>query len=200
MQYGYQEIKEKEWTFSRYLKAFFPALMAINFSLMLLEIPELVDLLLYEVELNFYLPALIILTSVTVGISLSLFSPIWFLQDGGISYSNVEKADENSDLIEARSLGGWYYRLLKGYAGIGVLFSYYSFFTYFIGSLSTDMTTTILLMVFFIPYPIIVAIGAIPAVILLDLTKNHRTKYVRKIAKKFGITDEIEISFKKKGQ
>ena len=48
------------------------------------------------------------LLSITVGVSMFLFSAVWFLIDAGIVYSNAEKVKDNRDLVVVRSVGGWY--------------------------------------------------------------------------------------------
>ncbi|MFX0003797.1 MAG: hypothetical protein ACFE9C_08985 [Candidatus Hodarchaeota archaeon] len=43
----------------------------------------------------------------TIGIAMALFSPIWFLLDAGISYSNQKKVENTEKLVESKSVGGY---------------------------------------------------------------------------------------------
>ncbi len=52
-------------------------------------------------------------------------------------------------------------------------------------------------LVFFFGFPVFVLIATIPSLIILDITKEHRIRYVRTVAGKMGITDFVEISFEK---
>lgn len=40
-------------------------------------------------------------------------------------------------------------------------------------------------------------ITVIPSLIILDITKEHRIRFVRNFAQRMGITDFVEISFEK---
>ena len=125
-------------------------------------------------------------------ISMALFSPIWSLFDSGIVYTNQEKVKNKKEPFEVRSVGSWYMYLMKGYAGVAVIFSYYSFFIAMLEA-GVFMFVEIIL----IPLmPIILTIAALPAIIILDLTTEHRTRYILKCAKKFGIIKNIEVNFK----
>jgi len=83
--------------------------------------------------------------------------------------------------------------LMKGYAGIAVIFSYYQLISKFL----TEMTGVMLIpnLILFLPMMFLISISAIPAFILLDLIKEHRNRYIRKWAEKFGITKKVAISF-----
>ena len=52
-------------------------------------------------------------------------------------------------------------------------------------------------LVFFLGFPAFMLIATIPSLIILDITKEHRIRYVRTVAGKMGITDFVEISFEK---
>ncbi|MFX1437284.1 MAG: hypothetical protein ACFFAA_08885 [Promethearchaeota archaeon] len=79
--------------------------------------------------------------------------------------------------------------------GIGVIIAYYQviydIFVPYIG-FSPQFIINILIFALFM---FLLAIAAIPAVIILDLTKEHRIKYVRKCANKMGITESVEVVF-----
>ena len=89
-------------------------------------------------------------------------------------------------------MGGWYLNFLKGYTGIGVLFSNYLVMLELYGPYSWWNPEVIIISTLFI---FILTIASMPAVILLDITKDHRIKYMRKWATKFGITKKVAISF-----
>ena len=46
----------------------------------------------------------------------------------------------------------------------------------------------------FIPFPIIMIIPSIPALIILDMIKEKRNNYILIKAKKLGITDTMDVS------
>ena len=73
---------------------------------------------------------LLALLALMTGISMGIFSSVWFLLDAGIVYTNKEKVKDLAQPTEVRSVGGWYNYLLKGYAGISVILSFYAFFWY----------------------------------------------------------------------
>ena len=97
MSFGIQDNRESEklkWL----SKAIFPSLMAVNFALMLTLYPRIInEIVSISVGMNsdiknvFYtLLAFVILLSFTVGVAFAIFSPVWFLQDAGIVYSNQD--------------------------------------------------------------------------------------------------------------
>jgi hypothetical protein len=47
----------------------------------------------------------------------------------------------------------------------------------------------------FFGIPVYVILTVIPTFILLDVTRNHRIQYVRRVAAKIGITRVVKISF-----
>jgi hypothetical protein len=51
--------------------------------------------------------------------------------------------------------------------------------------------------VFFFGIPIFMLISVIPSLIILDITKEHRVRFVRSFAEKMGIADYVEILFEK---
>ena len=207
MIYGIQEVpKSKE--FKKSFRGLFPALMAINFSLMLSSNDELIE----SVVITFNLPsvmvvllALLIFSIPTIGIAMALFAPVWSLLDAGIMYSNKEKIEKKNkeEALEGRTLGGWYMHVLKGYSGISTIVSYYFLILIFfrwIGRageiVSIDRWIQIIISSFvFFPLMFLIAIAAIPTVILLDITKKYRIRYVKKWANRFGIKTNVKIIF-----
>ncbi|MFX1535289.1 MAG: hypothetical protein ACFFDI_13780 [Promethearchaeota archaeon] len=200
-------------TFNKTFQAFFPALMAINFAMILVS-PNIMAFILRPEQIqspeyvNSFLPSFLGILLLTLGIAMVLFSPTWFLSDAGLVYLNREKVEGKGQPVEARTVGGWYHYLLRGYAGIGVLLSYYQFLSVIITEIEyvspTDAAVqavvlisvpTILLLLL----PIFLALLTIPAIILLDIMKPFRIDYVRKIAKKLGISKYVRISFEEIG-
>ncbi len=92
---------------------------------------------------------------------------------------------------EVRSVGGWYLYLLKGYAGISVIFSFYTIVSEYITVESGNIGGII----FFLPLPIIIALFMLPAVILFDMTFEHRKKYILNFATKYGIINDVQVTF-----
>lgn len=181
MIYGIQD-KPKPKKFTGTFKPLLPALMAINFSMMLLSIPELVDMITAnqtESEIIFITLSL----TITIAIAMAIVSPTWFLADAGIIYTNKEIVEGTIDPVEVRSVGKWYLGFLKGYAGIGVIFSFYTF----IINYSYLGIGVILLAVF----PFLITCYALPNMLLLDITRRHRRKFILKRAKKLGIVGDI---------
>lgn len=212
MSYGIQENLESE-KFRGGFKAFFPALMAINFSLMFALNENTANAIIYDLGMGSGSPgvptsiisivASLILLTFTIAVAMGLFSPVWFLLDAGIVYSNKERVERKNleQPIVGRSVGGWYMYLLKGYAGIAVIFSYFQLiFTFFsrmieLGA-SDDMTLVFVInIVLLAPLMFLIALSALPAVILLDLTKKNRINYMRKVASMLGIKEQVKISF-----
>ena len=195
MIYGIQD-KEKPEKFKKYfLKGLFPALMAINFALMF-AFTETVQRIavLDEGGETTAMVTLLALLALMTGISMGIFSSAWFLLDAGIVYTNKEKVKDLAHPTEVRSVGGWYNYLLKGYAGISVILSFYAFFWYMYEVMEISkgiQGMSIMFIVFYPTLPLVITILAFPALILLDLTHNHRKKYMIKIANKFGITGPL---------
>ena len=53
----------------------------------------------------------------------------------------------------------------------------------------------IMFIVFYPTLPIVITILSFPALILLDITHNHRKKYILKIAEKLGISGPLADPF-----
>ena len=190
MAYGI-EIREKSEKFNSTFKAIFPALASINLALMLVINEDVVNNFVYLEKAGGegVIMTLGMLLSITVGISMFLFSSVWFLIDAGIVYSNAEKVKYKRDLVEIRSVGGWYLYFLQGFAGIGLAFSFYVFVITMIqkGFFKGPELPLFLIL------PLLITILSIPAIILLDITVENRIRYILKWAKKFGIVKNVEI-------
>ena len=196
MIYGIQE-KPKPEKFKKYfLRGLFPALMALNFALMFAFSSAIQRIATTDVgNENTAMLTLLALLALMTGISMGIFSSVWFLLDAGIVYTNKEKVKDIAHPTEVRSVGGWYNYLLKGYAGISVILSFYAFFWYMFEVMEISkgiQGMAIMFIVFYPTLPLVITILSFPALILLDLTHNHRKKYMLKIAAKFKISGPLE--------
>ncbi len=201
MTYGLQE-KPSSTKFHKTLQGFFPTLIALNFALMLAPLPlvyqAIIDPIYWGAPGENIFAALLTLLMVFLGMSAFIFSPIWFLLDGGIIYTNKEKVEYKDKPIEVKSVGGWYLFIMKGYAGISVIIEYIIFFGIFLQQMFTLMLHDVVItLIVLIPFPITLTFVFIPTVIILDIFKENRKKYIRKCAKKFGITDFLEVTIEK---
>ncbi len=210
MIYGIQDNPKSE-KFKVFSRAIFPALMAINFSLIFAskepfksEIPlPLPGVSEDWLELMNFLITFLVMLSISVGASFAIFSPVWFVLDGGLVYSNQKKVMEKQleQPIMGRAVGDWYMDLLKGYAGISVIISYLLIFFPFLIALISNLSgafntiVAIINILILIPLVFLIALASIPMLIILDLIKESRIKYIRKWANRFGIKDHVKISF-----
>jgi len=197
VEYGIFE-KPEIGKFKYVSRGIFSALMAINFSLLLLRyIPNLAYISVGSVpdsEADFA-TTFIALLMITISLASSLFSATWFLSDAGILYSNRRKLNETIHPAEIRSVGRWYEQFLKGYAGVSVMLSYFEFITIFFIEIAGDIELFIIVLIIFIPFPIFVLIPTIPSLIISDKIKERRIRYVRKVANKLGIKPQVDVIF-----
>jgi hypothetical protein len=209
MHYGFQKEKSKKpQLFSR---AFFPVLMAINLSSIFLT-PSTIKFiiegdLINEIDLVSRIPVLtrflaeIVLLTITFGVAAFLFSTVWYLKDSGIIYSNKQKILHSDETFVLKTIGDWYQTILRSYAGIGAIITYILVIYNFVGDFANNLAdanniTNTLSLILWLGLPFYLAISLIPALILNDLVKKNRIKYIKKRGKKLGIRDSIEISFK----
>ena len=187
--------------FKFFSEGIFSALMAINLSL-LLTTRWVISLSVGSDPDSFLddLTTFLALLMLTIGIASLVFSSTWFLKDSGILYSNLKRAEDSNKPAEIRSVGRWYGQFLKGYAGVSVILSYIDFMNLFIPQLANDLSLTlfIMLLIVFVPFPLVIVIPIIPAFIISDWLKEHRIKYIRKKASKLGITSNVEVNFELK--
>jgi hypothetical protein len=196
MIYGIQELRDPSPDkFKGVFKGFFPALMALNFAIIFSSYTAVKNLIFSSnVEQDdpvTIILGVMILLALTSGIALALFSPVWFLLDSGIIYSNQKKLEKQKIPIEIRSVGGWYLYLLKGYAGISVIFYFYSIVSAYYSVESGNFAGIII----FTALPFILALFMIPSVILFDMASEHRKKYILKFATKYGIINNVQVKF-----
>ena len=196
VEYGIYKKEYKDFKFLT--EGLFTSLMTINISL-LLTTPIIIAISVGSDPDSFTddLTTFLALLMFAVGIASILFATTWFLMDSGILYSNLKKADDTHKPIEIRSVGRWYGQFLKGYAGVSVVLSYFEFMELFIPQLANDLSVPlfIMLLVVFIPFPLVVVIPLIPALIILDRLKEKRIRFIREKARKLGISSNAEITF-----
>lgn len=203
MLYGIQDRPQTQ-TFDKISRGWFPALLAISINFIIMfSAPWMLEQILYlelrqgPIFSSLYMPGFIVLLMFTIGLGTLIFSPTWFLTDAGIVYSNKEKVARSDQPVEGRTVGGRFTDFLRGYAGIGVFLSYLQFLYFFSVEklFSIAPIEQIAVLAFFFGFPIFVLIAAIPSLIILDITKKHRIRYIRNIAKVMGITKFVKISF-----
>ena len=207
MLYGFQNRPQPQ-TFKKVMRGYYPALLAVNISsIFLFSAPWILDLILNKelmelggsVYVQVYVPGFLVLLMFTIGLGTLIFSPTWFLTDAGIVYSNEEKVARTDDPVEGRAVGGRFTDFLRGYAGIGVVFSYIQFLSVFISqqTIPPNPVDIAVFLMFFLGLPIFLLLAVIPSLIILDITKEHRIRFVRNFARNMGITDFVKISFEK---
>ena len=205
--YGIQDRPQPQ-TFKKMMRGYYPALLAVNInSIILFSAPWILDLILNKelmelgglVYSRIYVPGFLVLLMFTIGLGTLVFSPTWFLTDAGIVYSNEERVAGTDQPVEGRAVGGRFTDFLRGYAGIGVVFSYLQFLSVYISeqTIPPNPTDVIIFLMFFLGLPIFLLIAVIPSLILLDITREHRIRFVRNFAEKMGITDFVKFSLEK---
>jgi hypothetical protein len=182
-------------------KGLFPAILAINFSLMLCTNENIIKVVLAEhfwiggITSDIYIAAFSVLVGYMIGIGYMIFTPIWFILDAGIVYSNVKDESTSYQPVEARTMGGWYQIIFKGYAGIGTFFSFYSFILGLLNDSNPSDLGAFIGIILIIGLPIFAMLACLPTIILLDVIRNKRNKFVRAFARKIGIKEEVMIKF-----
>ena len=139
------------------------------------------------VHSTIYVPGFLVLLMFTIGLGTLVFSPTWFLNDAGIVYSNEERVAGTDAPVEGRAVGGRFTDFLRGYAGIGVVFSYIQFLTVFFSekTIPPNPVDVGIFLLFFLGLPIFLLMAVIPSLIILDVTKEHRIRFVRNFAEKW---------------
>jgi len=195
MVYGIQETSKSEKFKKAFIKSLFPALLALNFALMLSTNAPLQGLLLTEGIVESGMGEVMMISAlfpIMGALCMGLFSPVWFLQDGGIVYSNKEKARITSDPLEIRSVGGWYLYILKGYAGISVIVNFYTFLSNLLSTQTSFGGQNMLLLIIWPVMPFLIAFLYMPGIMVLDMTYEKRRKFMINMAEKLGITQKVE--------
>ena len=47
----------------------------------------------------------------------------------------------------------------------------------------------------FVPLPFLIALFMLPSIVILDITREQRKKFVLKVAAKYGIIDQVDVKF-----
>ncbi|MHA2185609.1 MAG: hypothetical protein ACXADU_18170 [Promethearchaeota archaeon] len=199
LKYGIQE-KRNTIKFKKTFRGFFPMLMAINFALIIVQDENLALLFIEEAQLQIpglgYVFAIFVMVMVFSGVTMGIFSPIWFILDSGIVYIKKENKDLSNKLIEVRSVGGWFLILLKGYSSISIIFTFGFFMLQQVayatkGELYFEWYIILLIVGLFL-IPIFFSLLALPSIIFLDKLYEKRRNYMLKFAKKIGIVDSVD--------
>jgi hypothetical protein len=206
MIYGVQEVPPPE-TFKGTLNGWYPTLLAFHInSILLLSNKELssriltaeaVKLLGQDMMVN--LVASMILLMLTLALGVMVFSPIWFLLDAGIVYSTKKHVRGMGRPFEVRAVGGWFHDYLRGYAGFGVALSFILILLEYIGPeiAQRGLVANLSDISWMFGLPVFITLTVIPAHIVLDITREHRIGYVRKVARATGITDTVSVSYQR---
>jgi len=170
-------------TFKKTLRGIFPTLLALNIALILSET--------IQQRQSSIFSATIILLLFTFGPSMGIFAGIWFLDDAGIGYTNKLKVKDTDDFLEYRSVGSWFMPLLKGYAGISVMFEIFQLF-YLFPRFQGNAGIVLIFLIFFLP--IFLPFATIPTILVLDNIRDKRNEFILKQARKQGITEPLDYS------
>lgn len=201
MEYGIQ-YREKPERFKNTWKGIFPALLAVNIALMVgittfardyIVSPNYLDSGVDGESPLWPIVGFTSLIPLMTAVSMGIFSPVWFLSDAGIVFTNKNKVKDTIDPIEVRSMGSWYHYLLKGYAGIGVIYSYIIFLFDMLNRFNDPTNPGFITAAILLPLiPILVTILVIPVMVLLEVFLGHRRRFMRNFAKKLGIEGPLE--------
>lgn len=203
LEYGIIE-KETPIKFKKTFQAFFPILLIMNLTLILASNQYVISKILYPEHHGALIGsinaiAILPILMFTIGIGMGIFSAIWFLNDAGLIYSNKKKVKGTGRTHEIRSLGGFFRILLRGYAGISVILSYFQFIFAYAGGMD-QLYYVIGQSLVYIAIPFLLTCSSALAIIILDIVKQKNINYVRKLSRKLGIIDTIEISFEIKNR
>jgi hypothetical protein len=196
--YGIQERPQPQ-TFKKMSRGYYPALFSVNLnSIILFSAPWVLDFLLNTEDIalggltytTLYVPGFFVLVIFTIGFGALIFSPIWFLTDAGIVYSNQLRVSGTDEPVEGRTVGGRFTDFLRGFAGFGVVFISEQI-------IPSNLIDIIVFAVLFFGLPIFMIISVIPSLIILNVMKERRIRFVRDVAKRMGISDFVKISFEK---
>ena len=199
--YGIQETNPAK-IFKRTLQGYYPGLLAFNISSIILFLSPMIRNrlltpgMLEEAPLVYqYIFENLFLLMFTIALGMLIFSPGWFLIDAGIVYSTEEQVRGTDRPVEGRTVGGVFNDYLKGYSGFSIAFSYLQILVVSYGDIINVERVDFAQLIGFFGIPVYVILTVIPTFILLDLTRNHRIQYVRRVAAKIGITRVVKISF-----
>lgn len=199
--YGIKDRKRPKDFKGVFIISLFPAFLALNIGILLIDEPFIHDLIFVEALITgMSLPILQILTLLMLlplvsGIGIGIFSAAIFLLDSGIEYSNKEqkKVRRGSFPIEVRSVGGYFLYYLKGYAGIAVIISVVNLIISFITTLQSLGSVYYIVNLVTWPFiPFLIALFMVPTFIIQDITYERRKRFTLKWAEKLGINGPLE--------
>jgi hypothetical protein len=173
---------------------FYPALLAFNMNSLIIDMwPGVLDRLLSSQLLAApftyrYSFGSVVLMAGTIGLSMIVFSPAYFLIDGGVIYSTAAKAKRSGKPREVRTVGGWFNDYLRGYAGLSVAFSYFLFVFRYVIAIEMEL----IFVLFWLGLPFFVTVSTIPSFIYMDKSKETRIRYIRGVAERRGIASEAK--------
>jgi len=203
--YAIQE-KPEVRSINIFYKSFFPILLSINITFMMLS-PEVMQVILSSEFLSIItslsiesiqkIVSLFILLPISFTITMFLFSSIWFLKNSGILYSNEKKVESISEPFVIRSVGGWFHTLLKGYAGIGVLITYFLVIIDLIRSFLITINTIFLVISLLLWFLVLIMLllATIPSLILNEIIRIKSGNYVRRFGERLGIKERVRVQF-----
>lgn len=177
-------------------RGFYPALLAFNLNSLIVELwPRVLEGLLDPQLLAAPLMyrnsfGSVVLMAGTIGLSMAVFSPAFFLLDGGVVYSTEGRAEGSGRPGEVRAVGGWFNDYLRGYAGLSVAFSYLLFVFRYVSTFEME----VVFVLFWVGLPFFVTVSTIPTFIYLDKVRGRTAAYVRGFAEKMGISSEMSDS------
>lgn len=204
LDYYIQEKEIPEKGNLNYINLIYPALMVVNICIMLSKNATIQDILLSEAGKNDQMITIILMTILLplgIIVATTLFIPAFSLDDAGIVYTNRKKAIKTRTTIEIRSVGNWYLLLLKGFAGISTLLSFYKLISDILIIMRSETMNPLNLIgtIFWPIMPFIIMIMLIPCAIILFVRYDKSNIFMKKWANKFEIKTILdEIVFHEK--
>jgi hypothetical protein len=192
-EYVVREVSESDG-FPGMFNGFYPALLAFNMNSLIMDMwPGVLDRLLSSQLLAApftyrYSFGSVVLMAGTIGLSMVVFSPAYFLIDGGVIYSTEEKAKRLGRPGEVRTVGGWFNDYLRGYAGLSVALSYFLFVFRYVMAIEMEL----IFVLFWFGLPFFVTVSTIPSFIYLDKKKETRMRYISSVAERRGISSMVK--------
>ncbi len=200
-EYAIENCQENRAIKLNFLRIFFPALFCINLSLILAEIPAIREFFIKPSMLGstnnavITMMTLIPLIGITAIISLAIFTAIYFLIDSGIIFIRNKEKEKNTHV---QNVGSWILNVIRGYAGISVIFTFYQFHSNLITAIGfSNPLATYGTIALWTSMPFIITGLFIPVLSLLHIKYTKRKEYILKKAEKLGINSKFDIIIKK---
>lgn len=144
---------------------------------------------------DYYMSTFVILLTLFVSIGFIIFTPIWFLINAGIVYTNTIDPF-NQEPTEIKTVGGWFVVFLKGYIGISTIFTYYAFVVQIMTQSGTfELVQLILVSLLTFGLPLVYTVESIPAILILHKFQDKSVSFMRNVARKWGIEKKVKINF-----